>query len=70
MVGQCNWQKSEANLPKVPMIIKDGSGGKYHKIYQKGNSSQWIHRSEMLGMSVINFTAECEYQNGKSAKLA
>ena len=62
--------KNEGKLPGVPMIIKDGSSGKYHNIYKKGSSCQQTQGSGMLGMPVRNLTAERECQNGRSVQLA
>ena len=69
IVDQSSGQKSEENLPKGSVIIKDGSGGKYHKLHQKRSSCLQMQVGEMLGRAGRNSTAERKCQNCRSAKL-
>jgi hypothetical protein len=69
-MDQNSWQKSEGNLPKGSVIIKDGSGGKYHKLYQKRSSCLQIQVGEMLGRAGRNSTAEHKCQNCGSEQRA
>ena len=47
------WQKNNGNITEVPVIIKDGSGGRFSQLYQQAFGDQQYPSMQLLTRSAF-----------------